>query len=151
MFQNVQLEMSLKPFRTFDDETIRRVCRAVFEQWRPLAKDAPTVSIMLWTADGSEILDYKGNLDEPFEWCYYVGGGDHKGVPTSKDPEAVSLNCSHYWYMDNPPTVTYRTLKKVIGELRRAGKEILGEDKNILIGETFDVGPEFAKSSFKYP
>ena len=67
MLQNVQLEMSLKPFRQVDDASIDAVCRAVFEQWKPLVKDVPTVSIMLWAADGCEILDYKGNMDEPFE------------------------------------------------------------------------------------
>ena len=66
MFQNVQLEMSLKPFRQTDDAFIRKVCLDVFKQWRPLVKDAPTVSVMLWTADGSEILDYRCSLDDPF-------------------------------------------------------------------------------------
>ncbi len=58
MFKAVNLEMSLKPFKRKDDEYIRGVCKKVFEQWHPLLKGRETVSIMLWTADGSEILDY---------------------------------------------------------------------------------------------
>ena len=73
MFQNIQLEMSLKPFRQTDDAYIRDVCVDLFKQWRPFVKDVPTVSVMLWTADGSEILDYKSYLDESFEWCDKVG------------------------------------------------------------------------------
>ena len=28
---------------------------------------------MLWTADGSEILDYRGRLDDRVEWARYIG------------------------------------------------------------------------------
>ena len=75
MFNTINLEMSLKPFKRTDDEYIRGVCREVFEQWRPLLKNRETVSVMLWTADGSEILDYAGNPDDEFEWCCYNGKG----------------------------------------------------------------------------
>ena len=149
MFQNIQLEMSLKSFYPFDEPAIRRAARTVFEQWRPLAKDAPTVSIMLWTADGSEILDYKGNLAEPFEWSYYFGG-NLVGKPGPLDPEGITLNTRRYLFTENPGTVTYNTLKTIVAVLRQVGAEILGEKKIIRVGETFDVGPEFAKSSFKY-
>ena len=151
MFQNIQLEVSLKPFKQIDDAYIRKVCRGIFEQWKALVKDAPTVSVMLWTADGSEILDYKGNLDEPFEWAYLVGGANPvEDRHPDADPEGIGLHTRNYLYMKNPPVMTYGVLKKIVAELHRAGKEVLGEDKNILVGETFDVGPEFAKSSFKY-
>ena len=73
MFQDITLEMSLKPFKRTDGEWIRKVCSTVFEQWRPLLKGRRTVSVMLWVADGSELLDYAGNADDPFEWCRFVG------------------------------------------------------------------------------
>ena len=151
MFQNVQLEMTLKPFRQVDDAFIDKVCRDVFEQWKPLVKNAPTVSVMLWTADGSEILDYKGDPNEAFEWAYFIGGANrHKHFYDETDPNGTSLMARGYLYTENPPVMTYGVLKKIVAALHRAGKEVLGEDKNILVGETFDVGPEFAKSSFKY-
>ena len=132
MFQNIQLEMSLKPFRQTDDAFIRKVCREIFEQWKPLVKHASTVSVMLWTADGSEILDYKGNLDEPFEWCYFVGSANQREFSYSKaDPEGVGLHTRSYLYMQNPPVMTYGILKKIVDELHRAGKEVLGQDTHI--------------------
>ena len=73
MFKSVTLEVSLKPFKKTDDGYIRSVCEEIFTQWRPLVKDAETVSVMMWTADGSEILDYSGSLEDSFEWCYFVG------------------------------------------------------------------------------
>ena len=46
--------------------------------------------------------------------------------------------------------MTYGILRKIVAALKDAGHKILGEEKNILVGETFDVGPEFAISPFKY-
>ena len=57
MFRNVTLEISLKPFKETTNEYIRSVCRSVFEQWRPLIKKRETISIMMWSSDGSELLD----------------------------------------------------------------------------------------------
>ncbi len=56
-FRRVTLEMSLKPFRSIDDRAIRSVCEHVFRQWAPLLQRADGCAVMLWTADGSEILD----------------------------------------------------------------------------------------------
>ena len=67
MFHTVNLEMSIKPFYKTDEASIREVCRQVFTQWRPLLKGRKTISVMLWTSDGSEILDYDGNPQTPFE------------------------------------------------------------------------------------
>ena len=150
MFQNIQLEMSLKPFRQTDDAYIRDVCVDLFKQWRPFVKDVPTVSVMLWTADGSEILDYKSDLDESFEWCDKLGAANPHHKCSKNDPEGIGLHSRYYLYMKQPPKMTYGILKKIVAELKRAGHDVLGEDKNILVGETFDVGPEFAISSFKY-
>ena len=61
----VILEMSPKPFPDMKEESLRGVCREVFRQWAPLIRQADAVSILLWTADGSEILDYRGRMDDP--------------------------------------------------------------------------------------
>lgn len=68
-FNNITLEMSLKPFKVNDQGYIREVTEEVFTQWAALLRHADTVSVMLWTSDGSEILDYKGTLDQPLEWA----------------------------------------------------------------------------------
>ena len=35
----------------------------------PLLKEREEISVMLWTSDGSEILDYNGDENTAFEWC----------------------------------------------------------------------------------
>ena len=73
MFQNVTLEISLKPFKETNLPYIRNICRHIFQQWHPLLKGRKSISIMLWVGDGSELLDYDGNMDAPFEWCRFLG------------------------------------------------------------------------------
>src|SRR5690606_8070815 len=53
-----------------------------------------------------------------------------------------------YLYLDNPPAFTYGDLKFIIHALKVAGMKVTG--KPIRVGATFDPGPEFAKSEFKY-
>src|ERR1700712_1705130 len=72
-FNNITLEMSLKPFKKKDKAYIQSVAKEVFTQWYSLLRHTDTVSIMLWTADGSEILDYSGKLTQPLEWAKYMG------------------------------------------------------------------------------
>ncbi|MBL4699924.1 MAG: hypothetical protein JKX85_01575, partial [Phycisphaeraceae bacterium] len=144
----VTLEMSLKPFRNprnFQD--IETVCHTAFTQWNTLCQHADRVQILLWPADGSEILAYKGDLNESFEWAYWLGMANaHLDVPN--DPNKVSLFSTPQHYMDNPPTQTYHTLKTIVDTLKRIGNQITG--KPIHVGATFDPGGEFARSTFKY-
>jgi len=55
----VVLEMSPKPFPDMREASLRQVCREVFRQWSPLVRQADAAAVMLWTADGSEILEYR--------------------------------------------------------------------------------------------
>lgn len=148
MFKSVTLEMSLKPFKRTDDEYIRNVCREVFASWRQLIKNRETVSIMLWTADGSEILDYSGDPSEPFEWAYFMGTANLPEA-TEKDPAELSLHEKRRKYIPAPPTVTYGILKRIIEILKEEGRKAC-PNSVIRVGETFDIGPEFAISDFKY-
>lgn len=150
MFKNITLEMSLKPFKKVDDDYIREVCVNLFDQWKPLIKHADVISILFWTADGSEILEYDGNLDRELEWCRYIGGANpRQDWDKSIDPEGLGLHTTNYLYTENPPVITYEILKKIISIVKNTGKEIF-KGKTIRVGETFDPGPEFAKSDFKY-
>ncbi len=151
MFEHITLEMSLKPFKRTDAAFIKNVCERAFSLWKPLVQNAETVSVLLWCADGSELLDYRGSLDDEFEWCYFLGGANQReGHPPEIDPEGKGLHTRNYLYTKNPPKMTYRILKEIICALKTAGKKVLGEEKQILVGETVDPGPEFAVSDFKY-
>ena len=148
--KNITLEISLKPFKQTDDAYIDSVCRTAFEQWKNLVKTADTVSVMFWTGDGSELLDYDGCDDTAFEWAYMVGNANlTEGTSNPLDPEGVELHYHPRKYLENPPVMTYGILKKIVASFKRVGKEILC-DKTIRVGTTFDPGPEFAKSDFKY-
>ena len=152
MLKNVTLEMSLKPFRQTDDAYIDSVIRKIFMDWSILIGDAPCVSVMLWTADGSEILEWKGDLNEKMEWCRYVGGANNLEDKTRNrkfDPDGIGLHSRAYYYMDNPPEFTYGLLKKIIQRIKEIGSEMY-PGRTIRVGETFDPGPEFAVSEFKY-
>lgn len=128
-------------------DSIDQVCRNVFIQWAPLLRHADTISVMLWTADGSEILNYTGDDNQRLEWSQYVGNPntDHE---VNSGPKELSLHQRAYDYIPNPPQYTYGDLKYIVSALKRHGERLTG--KVIRIGETFDPGPEFAKSEFKY-
>ena len=148
----VCLELSLKPFGY--DKTIagwEAAARDVFTKWKPLTNYATGVSVLFWTADGSEIFEYTGNLDDEFEWARYIGIGnwDKSQTPDgAADQNDLSMHKFPLLYKENPPKMTYGDLRGIIAAVKRVGKEVLGVD--VEVGETFDPGPEFAYSWFKY-
>ena len=148
MFENVTLEVSLKPFKQTDEAFIRRVCARIFEQWKPLLKNRKTISILLWAGDGSEILDYAGNLEDIFEWARFVGTAN---LPYLEDGEPLetSLHERKQDYIKNAPVMTYGILKYIVSCFKEEGKKAF-PDAAVRVGETFDIGPEFAVSDFKY-
>lgn len=146
-FENITLETSLKPFKKNNKDDIRRVAAEMFTEWGSLLRHADTISIMLWTSDGSEILDYTGNLNQPLEWSKYIGNPNTKHEIGS-GPKELSLHERAYLYMENPPNYTFGDLKLIVNTLKEVGRAITG--RPIRIGATFDPGPEFAKSEFKY-
>lgn len=146
--RSVTLEMSLKPFRETGEEYIRAVCKEVFQQWKPLLKGRDQVSVMLWTADGSEILDYAGDMEAAFEWSCYLGTANLPLAGAGDRPD-LSLHTKKRFYMENPPIMTYGILRNIVRILKEEGTAAL-PGVRIRVGETFDIGPEFAISSFKY-
>ncbi|MBQ8440306.1 MAG: hypothetical protein IJX19_06585 [Clostridia bacterium] len=149
--KNITLEMSLKPFRKTDATSVRLTCEKLFSQWKPLVKDAECVSVLLWSSDGSELLDYDGCEETSFEWAYWVGNANAtpKTHRMGSDPEGVSIHCDPWIYTEKPPVMTYGILKRIVATVKEVGHSLLGE-KKIRVGTTFDPGPEFAKSDFKY-
>ncbi|SHF85241.1 hypothetical protein SAMN03080594_10899 [Arenibacter palladensis] len=146
-FNNITLEASLKPFKQKNKKYYREVAYTMYSQWSALLKHSDTISIMLWTADGSEILDYKGNMEQPLEWAKYIGNPNTKHEVGS-GPKNLSIHERAYVYREDAPDFMYGDLKEIIGVLKEVGKELT--HRPIRIGATFDPGPEFAKSPFKY-
>ena len=105
MFKTITLEMSLKPFKKTQPDYIRQVCKDVFTSWYPLLKDRENISIMLWVGDGSEILDYNGDMDKVFEWAYFLGTANLPLAEDIDDP-AINLHTKTRYYTDNPPNMT---------------------------------------------
>lgn len=145
----VCLEVSLNPFGLdLSDEGIDRTCRELFDGWKELIRHASSVAVLMWTSDGSEILEYDGNPDSTFDWCKYIGRANNITPLPEWDPEGRCVHNRPRIYMDNPPEMRYGDLRRILAALRRAGREVLGRE--IEIGETFDPGPEFAQSDFKF-
>ena len=147
--KRVTLEVSLKPFKSTDVSVIEKVCEKAFLQWKNILDAAEEVGVMMWTGDGSELLDYRGSLDDVFEWAHYLGGANVKmNWDRANDPEGLGLHTRNYPYMDNAPEYTYRDLKNIVSIIKEVGARITG--KPVFVGTTFDPGPEFAVSDFKY-
>ncbi|WP_251860142.1 hypothetical protein [Clostridium sp. Marseille-Q2269] len=144
------LEMSLKPFKVKENDYIENVCITLFEQWKPLLKNTEVVDVLLWIGDGSEILEYSGDANKNIEWARYIGRANefHGDWSKEKDPEKIGPHAKRYLYCENPPEFTYGDIKTIIRIIKKIGNEITG--KQIKVGATFDPGPEFAVSEFKY-
>ena len=126
--KNVTLEVSLKPFYKKGIASFRETCGVIFEQWKPLVKDAECVSVMLWTSDGSELLDYDGRMDTAFEWAYWVGNANAtpQTHASRSDPQGVGLHASPWLYQKEPPVVTYGDLKRLVSTIKEVGAEQIG-------------------------
>ncbi len=145
---DLTLEISLKPFYGLDPVGTRAVCDRAICQWQSLIARASSVSVMFWAADGSEILDYSGDLDSKMEWARYIGNANpHLRSEIHADPERKSLHARPYLYREDADLITYRRLAE-IADIWRQALSVIG--KPARIGLIFDPGGEFAPSTFKY-
>lgn len=143
--QRVTLEMSLKPFKSMAPEAIEAVCTEAIRQWLPLIGMAESCSILLWVADGSEILVWDGDLQREIEWARYIGYANEQffgHLTDDQDPRIAQL------YINEPARITYGDLQFIIASFKRIAAEHYGI--RMEVGATFDAGPEFAYSDFKY-
>ncbi len=147
-FRRVTLEVSLKPFKDTSESGIRRTAEEIFRSWAPLLHRCDASAVMLWAADGSEILDYTGRMDDEFNWAKYLGDANPPSPPPKNDPNREGTHGRHWLYMENPPRMTYGTLRTITRILRETGVRMTG--KPVEIGATFDPGGEFAVSDFKF-
>jgi hypothetical protein len=147
-FRRVTLEVSLKPFYKLELHAIREVCQEIFRSWAPLLRRCDGCAVMLWSADGSEILDYRGHMEDAFEWAKYLGDANPPKTPPADDPERKGTHARNWLYMENPPRFTYGWLRIIVATLKQVGREMTG--KPVSVGATFDPGGEFAYSEFKF-
>ncbi|WP_194541188.1 hypothetical protein [Paenibacillus sp. JZ16] len=141
----VTLEMSLKPFTNLEQTAIDVICAEAIRQWLPLIGMADKASMLLWVADGSEILTWDGNEETEFEWAKYIGfANEHcfSHIQGEDDPRIARP------YRDNPVRMTYGDLGRIVSSFKRVAAEQFGVSMEV--GATFDAGPEFAYSGFKY-
>ena len=132
-FRRVTLEVSLEPFHDPSPAGIRRTFEEIFRSWAPLLRRCSSSAIMLWSADGSEILEYRGNMDDAFDWARYLGDANPPTPPPGNDPGRQGTHGRHWLY---------------IRSLRETGRQMTG--KPVETGATFDPGGEFAVSDFKF-
>lgn len=143
--QRVTLEMSLKPFKSMAPEAIEAVCAEAIRQWLPLIGMAESCSMLLWVADGSEILVWDGDLQREIEWARYIGFANEEyfgHIKDDKDPRIARP------YISEPARITYGDLQFIIASFKKVAAERYGI--RMEVGATFDAGPEFAYSDFKY-
>lgn len=146
--KNLNLEVSLKPYYGLDAEAVRAACDDALRQWFPLLRHTDSVSVMFWASDGSEILDYAGDLDAEFEWARFIGNANPLLHPSiDSDPEGKSLHARCYLYREDAKPITYRRFAKIIRIWREA---VTALGKKTRLGLTFDPGGEFSPSAFKY-
>ncbi len=148
MFHQVNLEVSMKVFKRNDPDSIRRIVCKIFDQWAAVLKNRSKISILFWVSDGSDILDFTGNLDEKIEWSYFIGCANKDTLKPGEDRD-VNLHEVNVTYMENPPVVTYRTVKEIVAAFKEEGHRRY-PFTDFQMGIPFDIGPEFARSEFKY-
>jgi len=146
--KNITLEISAKAFKDNSVRTMEEVCARMFRQWKNMTDSAERISVLLWISDGSEILEYKGKRNESFEWAYWQGVANVRVKSEMQNGARPTIHQVPWKYIENPPVLTYAWLKKLVKTLKRIGREESG--KVVRGGATFDPGPEFAVSEFKY-
>lgn len=144
-FERVVLETSLKPFRSFVDADIRETALEIAKQWMPLLDSAHSAAVLLWIADGSELLDWAGRDGDEVEWARWVGFNN-----TAADPYGHNVTPDRWAkpYREDAPALDYASIRRVVAGVRAAVHELSGLP--VEIGATMDSGPEFAQSNFKY-
>jgi len=98
-FRRVTLEVSLKPFHDISEPELRRTCEEIFSSWAPLLRHCDASAIMLWAADGSEILDYSGKMEDAFDWARYLGDANPPSPPPANDPNRQGTHGRHWLYI----------------------------------------------------
>mgnify|MGYP000132526139 CR=1 FL=1 len=143
--KRVTLEMSLKPFKSMEHAAVEQVCTEAIRQWLPLIGMAESCSMLLWVADGSEVLTWDGNFRRELEWGRYIGYANEQFFSQIQDKNDPRIAMP---YIADPPRITYDDLRFIVSAFKRIAADQF--DIRMEVGATVDAGPEFAYSDFKY-
>ncbi|MCZ7646133.1 MAG: hypothetical protein M5U26_12735 [Planctomycetota bacterium] len=147
--QNVTMEISPKPFVPHDDANVERVMEDAARQWWPLLKHARRVSVLFWLGDGTDILEYRGRLDDRVEWAKWMGYAETPYKVSEKDdPLKESIVTRGYLYRPDAPEMTYGDVKRIVAAMKRAVRRVCGVP--VEVGIPFDPGSEFSVAPFRY-
>ena len=148
-WRKLDLEVSLKPFKERSRAGYEKTAETIFRQWEVLIAESESVSLMFWAADGSELLDYNGKMTDTFEWAKWIGVANPHGEDSGLAPELQSIHERQRPYLKGEmPDWTYGDFRELMEVLRTVFRRRFGRE--LRIGATFDPGPEFAVSGFKY-
>ncbi|MDO9395842.1 MAG: hypothetical protein Q7T71_04800 [Herbiconiux sp.] len=143
--ERVGLETSLKPFPSWSDDDLESTAATMFDQWSDLVGAAESAAVLLWIADGSEILGWNLDLDREVTWASSVG---FSNTEYGAYPHAVTPDNTAQPFRPEVQPLRYRDIRRLVAAIRRVGERMLGVP--VTVGATFDPGPEFATSQFKY-
>ena len=116
MFKDINLEVSMKVFQKNDTRYICKLVSRIYDQWAYLLEKRETISFLLWVADGSELLDYTGNLEKEIEWACFAGNANNPTIEEGEDP-GVDLHEKNVPYLPEVPKITYRVIQRIAAEL----------------------------------
>lgn len=145
--QRLVMEIGLRPFKNMSSREITRVCKHALKCWEKLIDQVNEVSILFWTSDGSEIIEWDGNMNKKINWGRHIGF-------CNLDKDVYPVDISHYWnnagflYKKNPPVIRYKDIAKMAATFKKLCNEMFG--KKLSCGLTFDAGPEFAQNDWKF-
>jgi hypothetical protein len=142
----VVVELAIKPYTSYDEETVRRVSHDALAFWRNVLEMAAETDVLLWVGDGDEVFNWRGVMEDTVNYNRSVG---FNNMSRGAYPDNRHFR-SHppVDYMDNPPVLTYADLKRVVAALKEAGRQVLG--RRLQVGTIVDAGPEFVESRFKF-
>jgi len=144
--KRVIVELGIKPYTSYDQETIERVSYNAFKFWEHILRSAPETDVLLWIGDGDEVFNWRGDMNDEINYNTSVGFNnmDYGVYPESRHYKSYPP----VDYIPNPPKLTYAILKRIVTCLREKARELLGRE--IGVGTIIDAGPEFVQSTFKY-
>ncbi len=143
----VVLEIGLRPFDNMSLREIERVCRHALSSWSKLIEQGETISVLFWTGNGDEIVQFDGNMNKEVNWGKYIGF-------CNLDSDAYPVDVSHYrnntafLYRKNPPVIKYKDLKVIVATFKRLAKEMF--NKKLTAGLTYCAGPEFVFDTWRF-
>ena len=138
LFRHGTLEFGPKVLFRKDDGFLDGFFAELFRSYRQLLKHCDAVSLLFWLGDGTEILQFSGDLAQPIAWARWQGFAHPVGDP----PREPVL------YTDHPVALDYADVRRIVAAARRACADVLGKPLSFIL--PFDPGSEFTEAPFRY-